>query len=205
MKTVCCIALVAVALLVTTGHFDGSSYTSSNTANAQVTVERLVEHEQSAPTANAKYVGLTKCAACHFKQYEDWKNSPHGKAYEVLPTKYRNDSKCLECHMTGHTEPAMPSSQAAKHKQVGVSCEACHGPGSNHANLALSYIGQEKLLTPDAVETLHAAIKKTALDQCIRCHTAMAHKPHPEFDRTELSRDLRTQPDKKSLLAEIHD
>ena len=135
---------------------------------------------QRAAPANGHYVGLTKCAACHFQYYENWKSSPHGKAFDILPVKYRADASCLKCHLTGHDAAA--EAPVAAH-QTGVSCEACHGPGSEHANLALSFVGQEKLLSEDALKALREKIQKTSLNQCIKCHTSMAHKPHPLFER----------------------
>lgn len=148
-----------------------------------------------------QFVGINKCAACHFQYYENWKTSPHGKAFEILPAKYQNDSECLKCHVTGSSQAGTASASA---HATGVSCEACHGPGGDHANLALSYVGQETLLTEETLKLLRSKIKKTALDQCIKCHTSMAHKPHPEFDRDDLPRQSQTSPRVKRRLAEVH-
>ena len=71
---------------------------------------------------NAGYVGLTKCAACHFDQYKDWKTSGHGKAFEILPAKYKKNSGCLKCHATGLGKLNV---QDNSFYQSGVSCEAC--------------------------------------------------------------------------------
>jgi hypothetical protein len=204
IQTVCRGAIaVAVALLVTS-QFPLAVPRSTHLADAQVIEAgaipsprgRVPERDtvrgddisappEPIPPPAGHYVGMTKCAACHFKYYENWKASPHGKAFEILPTKYRNDSECLKCHVTGHDAPTATGSAAS---QTGVTCEACHGPGSEHANLALSYVGQESLLNEDCLKTLRATIRKTSLDQCIQCHTTMAHKPHPEFDRDDRSR-----------------
>ena len=51
--------------------------------------------EQVAPPNDLEYSGLTKCAACHFDQYKDWKTTPHANSYNYLPKKYRNNVECL--------------------------------------------------------------------------------------------------------------
>jgi hypothetical protein len=134
-----------------------------------------------AVAAEADYVGMTKCAACHYAQFRDWRETPHGKAHEILPTKYRQDESCLECHSTGFGHPASPEAAAANLK--GVSCEACHGPGGKHARYALTFVGEGRELTDDALTVLRSQIQRLSMAQCIRCHVSMAHKPHPEFDR----------------------
>ena len=164
---------------------------------------RAQSPEQIPPPGQSNYVGMTKCAACHYKQYEDWKSTPHAKAFDYLPAKYRNDAQCLECHTSRHGREA--AGQVIANNLPGVSCEDCHGPGRDHANLALSYLGQtaslnqgpatdrtrferyDRELTDEAVEKIRLLIQKTGVGQCFKCHTSKAHKPHPKFDRDELT------------------
>lgn len=133
-------------------------------------------------TQDGKFTGMTKCAACHFPQYKDWKSTPHGNAYNILPGKYKNDAECLACHTTpirqvdGHVAVAQSA-------PMGVSCESCHGPGDDHARYALSFVGRDRVFTDEELKILRSKIQRLALDQCIRCHTSKAHKPHPKFDR----------------------
>jgi hypothetical protein len=126
-------------------------------------------------------VGITKCAACHYSQFKDWRETPHGRAFEVLPTKYRNDASCLECHSTGHGQPTSSPDAVAANRQ-GVSCEACHGPGGQHARYALTFVGEGRELTDQSLQVLRSQIERVSMGQCIQCHTAMAHKPHPPYD-----------------------
>jgi hypothetical protein len=99
------------------------------------------------PPAPAQvYVGTGKCKVCHAKaelgdQHAKWKATKHAQTYEVLATAEareqgkkmgvsdpQTDIRCLICHVTAADAPA-----AAKEKvrvADGVSCEACHGPGS---------------------------------------------------------------------------
>lgn len=132
------------------------------------------------PPHEARYVGLTKCAACHFDQYKDWKGSEHHRAYEILPAKYRNDASCLKCHTTGKEGDALS-------QQFGVSCEACHGPGEEHAKHALRVVNENRLLSEEELTSLRQKIKRLDLHQCVTCHISKAHKKHPPFDRDEVA------------------
>ncbi len=94
-----------------------------------------------------KYVGVLKCKMCHNSprkgnQYKIWKNSPHAKAYEELGTEKakavakkmgiadpQKSPKCLKCHVTGYGLPKTAFGPRY-HMENGVTCEACHGPGS---------------------------------------------------------------------------
>jgi len=68
-----------------------------------------------------KFVGAVKCnGSCHDAYYQAWKNSPHGKAFNLLkpgeraeakkrvkldPDKdYTTDPLCLRCHTTGYRQ-----------------------------------------------------------------------------------------------------
>lgn len=122
---------------------------------------------------NAEFVGLTKCAACHFDQYKDWKESKHSKAFEILPLKYRNDATCLKCHTTG------TAGDVASY-QYGVSCQACHGPGSEHADYGLRFVNER--ITEKKLTALREKIQRLDLHQCVDCHISKAHKKHPPYD-----------------------
>ncbi len=94
-----------------------------------------------------KYVGLKTCIACHKGEkgkmvYESWLKTKHAQAYKTLQNEkskeiakkmnLKNDPteapECLKCHATGYfpNEQMMPTNK----KEDGVTCEACHGPGS---------------------------------------------------------------------------
>lgn len=91
----------------------------------------------------AKYVGVKMCAACHRgtakgSQAEIWEKSDHAKAYKTLETPEadkiakdkglktaaKDSPACLKCHTVGGGKD-------------GVTCEACHGPGSEYKSLAV--------------------------------------------------------------------
>ena len=80
-----------------------------------------------------KYIGAAKCKVCHNKpnkgeQFNKWEAGPHAHAMESLKGAEKEDPKCLKCHSTA---AAIDKSLNGGIKvEEGVSCEACHGPGS---------------------------------------------------------------------------
>jgi len=100
-------------------------------------------------TAENKYVGAAKCKMCHSaagvagEAYKVWEKSTHAKAFEVLKGKEAEEiakkkgltkaaaesPECLKCHVTGGGKAAEVK------KEEGVSCEACHGAGSEFAKI----------------------------------------------------------------------
>lgn len=103
------------------------------------------------------YVGIKKCKKCHFKQYKSWKKTKMAKVLEILkpgvsadaktkakldPQKdYTKDPTCLACHTTGYGQPGgyiiptTPADEKQAKANAGVTCEACHGPGSRFAKI----------------------------------------------------------------------
>jgi hypothetical protein len=142
------------------------------------------------PPRATEYVGLTKCAACHFNQYKDWKLTSHGRAFEILPKKYKNDAECLQCHTTGFGRPSTVQDPTATY-QSGVSCEACHGPGSDHAKFALRFVDEQ--ITEDGLKQLRSTIHRISVDECVKCHVSKAHKAHPKFDRESSATNRQSQ------------
>ena len=79
------------------------------------------------------WVGADSCRACHEKQFEDWRTTPHARAYvTLLKEKRQYDQDCWSCHVTGAGMPGGPQTP----KEVGhlrnVQCESCHGAGRKH-------------------------------------------------------------------------
>ena len=89
----------------------------------------------SASAQTNKYIGASKCKMCHNKadkgeQFTKWENSPHAKAMESLKGDDASNPKCLKCHSTAAAIDA--SLNGGIKVEEGVSCESCHGPGSNY-------------------------------------------------------------------------
>lgn len=109
-----------------------------------------VASETAGEDAVHKYVGADKCKTCHMaaakgNQYGQWLGSKHANAFTALASdqalafaKERGLSKppqqedaCLKCHVSGWGKPATAFMPTYK-KEQGVSCESCHGPGSDY-------------------------------------------------------------------------
>jgi hypothetical protein len=94
--------------------------------------------------AQNDYIGAQKCKMCHNKeatgqQFAKWSASAHASAWKNLAgpkaleigkakgiANPQKDAKCLKCHTT--TSLAV---------EEGVSCEACHGPGSAYKSVSI--------------------------------------------------------------------
>ena len=96
------------------------------------------------------YIGAENCGKCHKSarkgdQLGQWKESQHAKAYATLASEQakaiakekgiadpQKAEACLKCH--GGVDAALiePVAEGKKGYSIedGVSCEACHGPGS---------------------------------------------------------------------------
>lgn len=111
------------------------------------------QQKTSTEISDFKYVGVKNCKMCHNRpnagrQYELWNASPHATAYATLATDkakevasnlgLKNDPQqeegCLVCHITAHGVPSKNKASTFTIEE-GVSCEACHGPGSAYRNM----------------------------------------------------------------------
>jgi hypothetical protein len=123
------------------------------------------------------YVGASTCKLCHKaelqgRQYVIWESSPHSRAYANLATAAADEiakqagiagpqtnAQCLGCH-------APLGDKAPELKSEGVTCEVCHGPGSDYKKLNIM-MDREKavqnglVLYPDP-----GAIQA----HCLKCH-----------------------------------
>jgi hypothetical protein len=128
------------------------------------------------------YLGTKQCASCHFEQYVDWKKSKHSKAFDLLTPKYREDASCLKCHTTGFGQPTGYKDATTTALQ-GTSCEACHGPGSKHAEICKP-LANKKKLTKEEEQVARGSIHRVLpANLCVTCHTARGHKAHPKYDK----------------------
>lgn len=133
------------------------------------------------PPEGQTFMGSKQCASCHLDQYLAWKKTKHAKAFEILPAKYRADTSCLKCHTTGHGEPT-GYKDASTAALAGTSCEACHGPGSKHGEIAKGLANQK--LTKEQEAYVRSTIPLTLPgNACIQCHETKAHKKHPPYDK----------------------
>jgi len=133
------------------------------------------------PPEDQTFIGSKQCSACHLDQYLAWRKTKHAKSFEILPAKYQTDASCLACHSTGHGQPT-GYKDASTAALAGTSCEACHGPGSKHGEIAKGF-GNQKLTKEQELyvrSTIHLVLPDNA---CIKCHIGQTHKKHPPYDK----------------------
>ena len=148
--------------------------------------------EDAGASKQPEYIGPANCKACHFKQHKSWTKTPLAQAFEHLkpdqavekkkacgldPKKdYTTDPKCLKCHTSGYGTPsgypALTEGKAFTDEEKkraaaneGVTCEACHGPGS----LYVPYKKDHKDYKREEIRKLGAVAPVTA-DNCAPCH-----------------------------------
>ncbi len=93
-------------------------------------------YERAMASGKYRYVGNVKCRLCHREFFVGRKKDPHIYSYEhLIATGYQKNKRCLGCHTTGFGVPTGFTSFGKTPKLVGVQCEGCHGPGSEHVRL----------------------------------------------------------------------
>jgi hypothetical protein len=125
-----------------------------------------------------EFIGASKCKSCHEKeaigdQYGIWLNSRHAKALESLATDQAKtwaaeagvadpttDDKCVSCHVTAHGVSEELLGSKFKREDA-VSCEACHGPGSDYRKKAV-------MIDPD--KSREKGLWEADEKLCVTCH-----------------------------------
>ena len=80
------------------------------------------------------YLGAESCRDCHREIYDQWQETVHARAFDVLVSQSREfDRDCTPCHTTGFDRPGGFVSLTATADLIHVQCESCHGNGSEHA------------------------------------------------------------------------
>ena len=130
-------------------------------------------------SAEYGYIGAKSCKACHKSekkgaQYPKWLESSHAKAYETLlsdhskqickdmgiTTAPEETDQCLKCHITGHGVKAELLIKKYD-KTEGITCESCHGPGSDYKKPHLKDLAKARTL---------GLLDPSSPDMCKQCH-----------------------------------
>ena len=124
------------------------------------------------------YVGVQKCGMCHKSeargnQLGHWKETKHSEAYATLAGDAakaigkktgiddpQKDPKCLKCHVTAYGA-AKELLDVKYSMDEGVTCEACHGPGSDYMKLGIM---------KDKEKAIAAGLVIPTKDLCVKCH-----------------------------------
>jgi mono/diheme cytochrome c family protein len=127
------------------------------------------------PPENQTYTGAKRCASCHFEQYMSWNKTAHAKAFTLLTAKYESNAECLKCHTTGYGEPSGFKDKASTAALAGITCESCHGPGSEHEKISQQF-AKVKTLTAEQEEQVRGSIwLMLPQNVCVECHTVQGH------------------------------
>lgn len=132
------------------------------------------------PTEGASYVGEKTCKKCHMKEHRTWKKMLHYDAFKNLPEKYHGEKNedgqaCISCHVTGYGQADRGGFKSIGESEhlLGVQCEACHGPGSNHVEAASKVQDEKRDFKPDEKKFIELKTKN-----CSDCHN-----PHISYKK----------------------
>jgi hypothetical protein len=123
------------------------------------TQKELYAKEQLKGSGNSvfgtRYLGVGSCQNCHEAQFQVYMKTAHAHAYATLAAEFVNrDTNCVGCHVTGYNEEGGFGGVRMRGAPVDltdVQCEACHGPGAEHAR--------------------DGSYRARAREACVRCHT----------------------------------
>jgi cytochrome c1 len=118
-----------------------------------------------------KYVGEKACKTCHKVEHESWLTLKHANAWAALKPEEQAKPECASCHMTGKT--------AADSMIVNVSCEACHGPGSEYKSM-------KNMKDPKLAAA--AGLLPVTEATCLQCH----NKNSPTFKGFTFAEAMKT-------------
>jgi Cytochrome c554 and c-prime len=135
------------------------------------------------------YVGAQKCQICHRtekqgQQFPLWEKSKHSQSFAALSKpEAAEKAKAMACTMPPPESPmclkchSPLAAKAAELKAEGVSCEACHGPGSEYRKLAVM---KDKDASVKNGLILYGSADKIKA-HCLKCHEN-AHGTTFDFD-----------------------
>lgn len=126
---------------------------------------------------NFTYVGAAKCAICHKTetqglQYPIWQKTKHSTSLAALSSPEAatiaqgagvqnpaESDQCLKCHASLYEK-------APELKAEGITCEVCHGPGSEYKKLNIM---KDKALAAQNGLIVYES-QDAAEKQCLTCH-----------------------------------
>jgi hypothetical protein len=141
----------------------------------------------------ADYAGSSQCKVCHNKkdegaQYDAWKSMTHSKAFETLKSPEAikigeekglekppaESPECIKCHVTAYDAAAKAVPDKIK-LEDSVSCEQCHGPGSDHI-----VEGKKVMFQKDTTIDMAATQAEITAETCTKCHNEESPTWNPE-------------------------
>ena len=107
-----------------------------------------------------------------FHLYGDDVIPPDDGLHWTGPYKTWN-ARCAECHATGYEKNYDPTTRtyASTQVEIGVGCEACHGPGGAHVAWAERWQTTREPPPPLGGFTVDFADTEATIQQCATCHS----------------------------------
>jgi hypothetical protein len=132
-----------------------------------ISLSLLIGRRGAIAASDATYVPGKKCKMCHIKVHKAQAETPHAKSLEnLIDAGEETNPECLPCHTTGYGKPGGFVDAASTEDLAGTTCQACHGPGSNH-------------IEKGDKEQKRQTIERTPKDACTKCHKT--HEAHPDI------------------------
>lgn len=132
---------------------DGALTALQDLLATMIVPNEVVASDRRPPDPRGDYVGAARCAICHTEPCADHERSRHRRAGSRLGSKFhRANPQCLACHATGPFHRGGWRGPDDTSDLAAVSCEACHGPGSAHADAPAAGWGRVGF---DACRTCH--------------------------------------------------
>lgn len=148
---------------------EGEKTTSSENSDKKNTTKSSDVPEGEKP-AFMSYASALKCMECHKAIYEDWKKTPHAKAFNTLVReKQDKNPECFDCHTVGYKRLGGFVDPIKTPELTAVQCESCHGAGQAHV-LAMK---------KDKKTTKRAITARVPEFFCTKCHN---QEWDPKFD-----------------------
>lgn len=131
-------------------------------------------HQAVAQNSDSSYISGKKCKSCHAKIFTSQAETSHAKSFDILVDLGEDkNTKCIPCHTTGYGKPGGFTDAQATADLAGITCQTCHGPGSNHVKSGLTK------------EQRKATISVPTVYTCTKCHNV--HKDfHTDLGNKEL-------------------
>lgn len=148
-------------------------------------------YERAMKSGKYRYIGNAKCRLCHRDFFVGRKKDPHIYSYELLiATGHQKNERCLGCHTTGYNVESGFKSFKRTPKLIGVQCEGCHGPGSEHVRLhakdagplGIPMIGRTPKSENNTIKggfLAGADNPKIIKRMCLSCHTKRWERSFP--------------------------
>ena len=138
---------------------------------------------------NGQFIGSKKCATCHEKSYDIWRERQgtpgHTRRWKKLDPPRNFDPECISCHVVGwHPTKYFPyvSGYESKEKTphlIDTGCEDCHGPGEKHA---AAESGGDTALQEKLRKTIIMTKAESKKQQCYSCHD-LDNSPDFDFEK----------------------